>query len=224
MLGGNSTLPRSVRLHWANRGKKSLFMPGFSALSRSYRYVIENTPVHSALLRHHVNVVRPSTRRAPHALGGAGPPAGRERLQRVFVRHPAKLRPRCENVQSVSVQRRGDLVVIDISANAFLHHMVREYCRVPHRSGVMAAGLRNGSMNSLRGVIARWLRKRRRPVDSTSLIFSIPAHFGLPATPLWASHHRFAARVDAVSHGFQASAHTVYRKLPVSGNPSTQAV
>ena len=29
------------------------------------------------------------------------------------------------NVQSLEVSRRGDLVVVDIKANAFLHHMVR---------------------------------------------------------------------------------------------------
>ena len=57
VMGGNSRLPSSVRLHWAQPVAQD-FHARFSATSRSYRYVIANTPVRPAHLADLVTWVR----------------------------------------------------------------------------------------------------------------------------------------------------------------------
>ena len=179
VLGGNSTLPRSVRIHWANPVKKS-FHARFSALSRSYRYVIENTPVHSALLRHHVTWCgRPLDARlmqsAAQALQG-------ERDFSAFRASSCQAATPMRNVQSVSVKRRGDLVVIDISANAFLHHMVRNIA-----GSLIAVGDGRRPPEWVDELITgrdRTLAAETAPASGLYLAdIQYPAHFGLPATP-----------------------------------------
>ena len=86
------------------------------------------------------------------------------------------------NVHAISVYRRGELVVIDIEANAFLHHMVRNIA-----GSLMAVG----SDRQPPGWIAALLKQGDRtraadtaPPDGLYLVdVSYPAHFQLPATP-----------------------------------------
>ena len=86
------------------------------------------------------------------------------------------------NVQSVSVKRRGDLVVIDISANAFLHHMVRNIA-----GSLIAVGDGRRPPEWVDELItgrARTLAAETAPASGLYLAdIQYPAHFGLPATP-----------------------------------------
>ena len=179
VLGGNSTLPRSVRIHWATAVKKS-FHARFSALSRNYRYVIENTPVHSALLRHHVTwCSRPLDARLMHSAAQA---LLGERDFSAFRASSCQAATPMRNVQSISVQRRGDLVVIDISANAFLHHMVRNIA-----GSLIAVGDGRRSPEWVDELITgrdRTLAAETAPASGLYLAdIQYPAQFGLPATP-----------------------------------------
>ena len=179
MLGGNSTLPRSVRIHWATAVKKT-FHARFSALSRSYRYVIENTAVHSALLRHHVTwCSRPLDARLMHAAAQA---LLGERDFSAFRASSCQAATPMRNVQSVSVERRGDLVVIDISANAFLHHMVRNIA-----GSLIAVGDGRRPLEWVDELMTgrdRTLAAETAPASGLYLAdIQYPAQFGLPATP-----------------------------------------
>jgi tRNA pseudouridine38-40 synthase len=86
------------------------------------------------------------------------------------------------NVHSITVCRRGDLVVIDIQANAFLHHMVRNIA-----GSLMAVGSRRRPpgwlFNTMQG------RDRTRAADTAAADglylagVDYPAQYALPATP-----------------------------------------
>jgi len=122
MLGGNTNLPRDISIHWVRQVEQS-FSARFSALSRSYRYILYNRKVRSAVLQHNVAwLFEHLDEKAMH-----------EAAQLLLGEHDfsAFRSSRCQanhairEMQSVSVKREGEYVILDIKANAFLHHMVR---------------------------------------------------------------------------------------------------
>ncbi|WP_241505741.1 tRNA pseudouridine(38-40) synthase TruA [Parahaliea mediterranea] len=179
VLGGNANLPFDVRLHWAVPVSED-FHARFSATARRYRYIIANTPVRPAHLGGQVTWQRRPLdaalmhREAQCLLG--------EQDFSAFRAAACQSTSPFRNVQAVNVERRGPLVVIDIRANAFLHHMVRNIA-----GSLMAVG----SGRSPAGWLAQLLagRDRTRAADTAApdglylVEVSYPAHFGLPATP-----------------------------------------
>lgn len=127
VMGGNTQLPRSIAIHWAKPVPQT-FNARFSATARRYRYVILNTPARSALLPSGVTwESRPLQADAMHqaaqALIGE--------LDFTSYRAVAcQSRTPMRNVHFIKVSRQGELVIIDIQANAFLHHMVRNIAGV----------------------------------------------------------------------------------------------
>lgn len=122
VMGANTRLPRSVAVHWA-RPVAADFNARFSAVARRYRYLILNTPSRRALLPGGVTFEsRPLDAGAMHA-------AGQLLLgERDFTSYRAvacQSNTPMRNVHFLEVYRRGELLVVDIQANAFLHHMVR---------------------------------------------------------------------------------------------------
>ncbi len=120
--GANSHLPGDVRAHWV-RPVAGDFHARFSALRRRYRYVILNEPTSSALLRRlTARVRRPLEAGAMHeaaqALVGEHDFSG---YRGAGCRSKTPMR----RVESVRVHRDGRFVYVDICANAFLQHMVR---------------------------------------------------------------------------------------------------
>lgn len=120
--GGNSLLPDGVCIRWAGRVDDG-FHARFSALSRRYRYIILESDVPPALLAHNVTHVRgrldeQAMQRAADALPG-------ERDFSAFRAAGCQSESPFRNVHHVQVIRRSSLLVIDIQANAFLQHMVR---------------------------------------------------------------------------------------------------
>ncbi len=120
--GVNSNLPGDISIQWS-AVMDAAFHARFSARRRSYRYVILNRPVASALLRKRVcRVYEPldvSTMAA-----AAGYLLGEHdftslRAAACQAKHPVR------TIHRLDVCRRGDFIYIDVTANAFLHHMVR---------------------------------------------------------------------------------------------------
>jgi len=116
VLGATSRLPRAIAALWARR------MPDdFHA--RRYRYVILNRAIRPALDARFVAWERvPLDAEAMHAAAQAL--LGEQDFSsfRAVSCQAAHAR-RCVN--AVSVRRDGDHVILEIEANAFLHHMVR---------------------------------------------------------------------------------------------------
>lgn len=127
LLGTNSNLPPDVRLLSINPVGDG-FHARFSALARRYRYVILSRSVASALLRNRVtwtHQILDETRVSAAAEYLVG-----EHDFSSFRAVACQAKSPVRTVYCLDVSRRGDYLYLDIEANAFLHHMVRNIAGV----------------------------------------------------------------------------------------------
>ncbi|WP_201316297.1 tRNA pseudouridine(38-40) synthase TruA [Dyella sp. EPa41] len=122
VLGTCSNLPASVAVLWA-QPVDGAFHARFSARSRRYRYRILNRPVRAALDARYVAWERlpldaARMHEAAQVLVG-------EHDFTTFRAVSCQAAHARREVLGVSVRREDEQVVIEIEANAFLHHMVR---------------------------------------------------------------------------------------------------
>ena len=122
VLGGSSNLPPSVAVLWAQPVLDS-FHARYAARSRRYRYHILNRPVRAALDARHVAWERlpldaARMHDAAQALLGEHDFSAFRALS-CQAAHPRR------TVLAASVRREGEHLFVEIEANAFLHHMVR---------------------------------------------------------------------------------------------------
>lgn len=122
VLGINSNLPESVRLLWIREVDES-FHARFSALSRSYQYRIMNRWVRPAIGVSHYAWCRQELdekkmHEASQCLLGTHDFAA-------FRSAGCSSQHAIREVTGIEVRRRDDVVIMDITANAFLYHMVR---------------------------------------------------------------------------------------------------
>lgn len=122
ILGANSHLPDSVRLHWA-QPVAAQFHARFSAISRTYRYLISNQAHRPAL--HHGGLTWAKYPLNVELMKSAIDPLLGEQDFSAFRGAGCQSLSAFRNVQRVEIGRRGHLVVVEITANAFLLHMVR---------------------------------------------------------------------------------------------------
>jgi tRNA pseudouridine38-40 synthase len=122
VFGTNSYLPPSISIQWA-QVIDDHFHARFSALSRRYQYIIYNYHVRSALfyaqstwVTEQLALNQMST--AAHYLVG-------EHDFSSFRSAQCQSKTAFRHIHTIEVKRVQDLVVIDIVANSFLHHMVR---------------------------------------------------------------------------------------------------
>jgi tRNA pseudouridine38-40 synthase len=122
ILGATSRLPREVAVLWA-RAVPDDFHARFSARARRYRYAILNRAIRPALDARFLSWERvPLDAGAMHAAAQA---LVGERDFSSFRAVSCQARHARRNVTEVSVRRDGGRVIIEMEANAFLHHMVR---------------------------------------------------------------------------------------------------
>ena len=122
VMGINTALPDDISVHWAGNGVGD-FHARFSATYRRYRYIIYNHPVRPGIQRGQVSwTFRPldadRMHKAAQALAG-------EHDFSSFRAAGCQSRTPIRFLERISVTRKRDFVVIDVQANAFLHHMVR---------------------------------------------------------------------------------------------------
>lgn len=120
--GANSHLPKRIRLLWAAEMPPD-FHARFQARQRSYRYIIASRHVRPALQNKHVawtyKVLHEQRMQAAgQALIGEHDFSS-FRASECQASHPRR------RISRLTVSRRGDFLYLDIEANAFLHHMVR---------------------------------------------------------------------------------------------------
>lgn len=120
--GVNAQLPDSVSIRWA-QNVSEYFHARFSAQARTYRYVICNTDTRPALGSDCLTWIRrPLDERAMHdaaqALVG-------EHDFTSFRAAQCQAHGPVRHIHYLHVARRGDLLIVEVQANAFLHHMVR---------------------------------------------------------------------------------------------------
>ncbi len=122
VLGANTKLPPDVALQWAAEVGFG-FHARHAAIRRTYRYCILNRSARSGLMRTRAAWIhRPIDAVAMQA---AALQLQGEHDFSAFRSKECQSKTPVRRVESVRVRRDGDYVWIDISANAYLHHMVR---------------------------------------------------------------------------------------------------
>ena len=121
-LGINSNLPDDVNARWARLVDQE-FHARFSARSRSYQYLILNRLVRSAMHRHRAWwVYQPldagAMQRAANCLIG-------EHDFSAFRAAGCQASTPVRVISEINVTRNDEWISIDVTANAFLQHMVR---------------------------------------------------------------------------------------------------
>ena len=120
--GVNALLPNSIAVLWAHTVPEE-FHARFSAQARSYRYLLINRSVRNAMQHgkagwfHTPLNVEKMCEAAQYLLGEHDFSA--LRAAECQAKSPIK------NLAQLDIQKQGDTIIFDLSANAFLHHMVR---------------------------------------------------------------------------------------------------
>lgn len=120
--GVNAYLPDSVRVEWA-KSVDDDFHARFSALERSYQYLLYNAPVNSALMAskagwfHLPLNVAAMAEAASYLIG--------EHDFSAFRAAECQAKSPIRTITKAQVKAHGHYVVFDFAANAFLQHQVR---------------------------------------------------------------------------------------------------
>lgn len=120
--GVNAYLPSSVRVEWAHEVTND-FHARFSALARSYQYLLYNAPVNSALMAskagwfHLPLNVEAMAQAATYLIG--------EHDFSAFRAAECQAKTAIRTMTTATVQAHGPYVVFDFTANAYLQHQVR---------------------------------------------------------------------------------------------------
>lgn len=122
IMGANSNLPDGIAVRWAKEVPAD-FHARFSATARRYRYVIYNNKFRPAILgpglsHYHQDLnIELMQQAAVHLLG--------ENDFTSFRAIQCQSHSPFRNLIHLQLSRTGQYIVLDIKANAFLHHMVR---------------------------------------------------------------------------------------------------
>ena len=122
LRGVNAFLPPSVAVLDA-RAVGEKFHARFSARSRRYRYVLLNRAARPGVLAgrigwYHAPLDDALMQQAAQCLIG-------EHDFSSFRAAECQAKSPVKHMHSINVQRAGDVIIVDLHANAFLHHMVR---------------------------------------------------------------------------------------------------
>ena len=122
VLGSNSLLPPDVCVRWAMPVADG-FHARYAAYARRYRYTILNRTVRPALEARFATWERlPLDAGAMHAAAQA---LVGEHDFSAYRTVACQARSPRRRIEAISVVREGEHVVLEVCANAFLHHMVR---------------------------------------------------------------------------------------------------
>ncbi len=183
LMGTNSNLPKDIVIRWIQEVDEQ-FHARYTALARRYQYIILNRPMRSALYPHRLSWHY--HRLDAELMHEAGQHLIGEHDFQSYRAAECQARTSIREVRNLNVHRNEDLVVIDITANAFLHHMVRNIAGV-----LMTIGEGKKPAHWAREVL---LSKDRTAAAATASpsglylvqveypgIYKIPAFTGLPS-------------------------------------------
>ena len=127
LLGINSNLPADIATHWVREVPEE-FHARFQARARHYRYTIVNRPTRPALTRlratwvHAALDVESMRVAARHLLG--------QHDFSAFRAVECQARSPVRTLHRLDVRRSGEQVTLEVVADGFLHHMVRNIAGV----------------------------------------------------------------------------------------------
>lgn len=178
--GVNAFLPSSIAVRWASEveGGDQGFHARFSAQARTYHYLIYNHPVRSPLWQSRAGwVFRPidveSMRSAAQALVG-------EHDFSAFRAAECQAVSPVRDLKSITISRAGDRIMLTLTANAFLHHMVRNIV-----GSLVQVGIGNRPAAWIAELLASRQRELAAPTFSPDGLYlakvDYDARWGLPA-------------------------------------------
>jgi tRNA pseudouridine38-40 synthase len=189
LRGINSNLPADIAIQWV-RAVPADFHARYSALARTYRYVILNRPVRSALDRHRAWQLRTPVDAALMQL--AGQHLVGEQDFSAFRGAGCQSKSPVRRIEALDVVRHGDYVVIEVRANGFLYHMVRNIVGC-----LVRAGSGEAEPAWLAELLALKDRRLAAPTAPPAGLFLAAVHYPdalafppPPARPVWSAGWR----------------------------------
>lgn len=130
--GTNTHLPSDIAVLWA-KPVADTFHARFSALARRYRYLIYSSPVKPAILSKAVTWTHKSLS-VDHMRSAAQCLVGEHDFS-AYRAVACQANSPVRTIHSLEIYRQGEIIVIDVMANAFLQHMVRNIAGVLMKIG-----------------------------------------------------------------------------------------
>ena len=178
-LGVNTHLPDDIAVTWVKEVNDD-FHARFSATARRYRYIIYNNRLRSAILssgisHHHY----PLDEKLMHQ--GAQHLVGKHDFTSFRTVHCQSHSP-IRTIKHCEITRKGEYIIVDIKANAFLHHMVRNIV-----GSLMRVGQSQESTSWIKEVLElknRCLAGVTAPPEGLYFVeVDYPEQFNLPKRP-----------------------------------------
>ena len=179
LLGSNSELPPDVSIAWV-RPVPMHFHARYTAQARTYRYVILNRTTRSAFaMNRAASIFKPLDHErmaeAASALIGSHDFSA-------FRSAECQANSPIRNVEKLTVLRQGDWILIEATANAYLHHMMRNIAGL-----LIAIGRGDAPASWAKEVLEGRDRKRNAATAPAEGLYfwgvRYPAVFGLPVPP-----------------------------------------
>lgn len=177
--GLNALLPDSIAVQWA-QAVPDTFHARFSAVSRTYLYLVRNSRVRSPMLHGRAGWVYhaldlASMREAARFLVG-------EHDFSCFRSSQCQAASPVRTLQALDIQRYGDFFLFTFKANAFLHHMVRNLM-----GALLYVGQGRQAPAWMEALLAQRDRRMAAPTFAPDGLYlakvDYPAEFGLPVLP-----------------------------------------
>jgi tRNA pseudouridine38-40 synthase len=179
ILGANTEAPPDVALSWV-QPVPAHFHARYSATARVYRYLILNRTARSALYAARAAWVTRAL--DARAMAEAAALLVGEHDFSAFRSSECQAKSPVRRLTRLAVERRGDWIVIEAVANAFLHHMVRNIAGL-----LIAVGKGDERPGWARTVLEGRDRTRSAATAPAAglCLWEVlyPAAFGLPAPP-----------------------------------------
>lgn len=179
-MGVNTHLPDSIAVRWAKEVPNE-FHARFSATARRYRYVIYNHHLRPGILRHGVSHYHGELdadlmhQAAQYLLG--------ENDFSSFRAVQCQSKTPWRNIHHINVKRHGAYIVIDIQANAFVHHMVRNIT-----GSLIVVGRHEQKPEWIQWLLAQKDRTLAAATAKAEGLYLVevhyPAAFELPSSPI----------------------------------------
>jgi tRNA pseudouridine38-40 synthase len=179
LLGANSELPRDVSIAWV-RPVPMHFHARYSAEARTYRYYILNRLTRSAFATHRAACIYKPLEHERMA-EAATVLVGSHDFS-AFRSSECQANSPIRRVEKLTVERQGDWITIEATANAYLHHMMRNIAGL-----LIAIGRGDAPPAWAMEVLEGRDRKRNAATAPAEGLYfwavRYPAAFGLPVPP-----------------------------------------
>ncbi|CFQ39037.1 tRNA pseudouridine(38-40) synthase TruA [Yersinia bercovieri] len=179
-MGANSHLPGDIAVRWVKTVDED-FHARFSATARRYRYIIFNHRYRPAVLAQGVTHCHQPL--DAERMGQAAQCLLGENDFTSFRAVQCQSRTPWRNVKHIKVTRHGAYIVVDIKANAFVHHMVRNIV-----GSLIEIGCGNQDVTWMAELLALKDRTRAAATAKAEGLYLVsvdyPERFGLPAAPM----------------------------------------